>query len=216
MTQLLKRLWLNKLRDLEFLLEITLEQLILLISNLFLGAIMAQGIRQGRRDRHFFYHAFTISLSILLLSETVAAQSLNSKIAQQPPSINSQAYSEGQKLLEAAQQLLRQGTNPSRVEAIALYEQALAIWRKIGDRASEALTLQSIGLAYVLQNDNQKALENYTQALEIRRALNDRFAIATSLYFVGGVYSNLGEKQKAIQSYNQSLTLFSAEKILHK
>ncbi len=173
---------------------------------------MAQGIGQGRKDRHFFYRAFTVSLSILLISEAVAASPPSSKIAQQPPSPNSQAYSEGQKLLVEAQQLLRQGNNQSRAKAIALYEQALAIWRKIGDRSAEALTLQSIGLAYLLGNDNSKALENYTQALEIRQALGDRDGEAIMLNSIAGVYSNLGEKQKAIQYYNQSLTLFRAEK----
>lgn len=76
---------------------------------------MAQGSRQDRYQ-HFFYRTFTISLSILLLSETIVANTRSSVAAQQPPvtsspSRNSQAYSEGEKLIDEALQLLRQGSS---------------------------------------------------------------------------------------------------------
>jgi len=84
----------------------------------------------------------------------------------------------------------------------------LAIGQKIGDRALVALALQGIGLVYVLQSDNPKALEYYNQALVIVRDLNNAYGEAILLSSVAGVYSNLGEKQKAIQYYNQALTLW--------
>lgn len=178
---------------------------------------MTNEIRHGKKYPHFFYRALIVSLGILLLSETVAANTSSSKIAQQPPTTtsprrNSQANNEGQKLLDEALELLKQGTSQSRTNAIAKYEQVLAIGQKIGDRPLVALALQGIGLTYVLGNNYPKALENYTQALAIRRALGDRLSEAFALNAVAGIYSNLGEKQKAIDYYNQSLTLFRAEK----
>ena len=50
---------------------------------------MTKGIRQGRKEQRFFYRALTVSLGILLISETVAANTLSSKIAQQPPATDS-------------------------------------------------------------------------------------------------------------------------------
>ena len=68
---------------------------------------MAQGIGQ-HRYQHFYYRAFTVGLSILLVSETVAANASISKIAQQQPaanspSRNSQAYKQKEKLIDEAQ-----------------------------------------------------------------------------------------------------------------
>jgi len=107
---------------------------------------MTNEIRRGKKYQHFFYRAMTVSLGILLISETVAANTLNSKIAQQLPAItspsrNSEANKEGQKLLDEALELIKQGTSQSRTNALAKYEQALAIGQKIGDRPLVALAL---------------------------------------------------------------------------
>jgi len=160
--------------------------------------------------RHLFYRALPISLSILLLSETVAA---NTIVAQQPPAATSPSLSsQKQQLIDEALQLVRQGSKQSLANALSKYEQALTIGRKNGDRAFVALALQGIGLVYSLQNNYPKALENFTQALEIRRALGDRLSEAFVLNALAGVYSNLGERQKAVQYYNQSIVIFRAEK----
>ncbi len=50
---------------------------------------MTNEIKHGKKYQHFFYRALTVSLGILLLSETVAANILSSKIAQQPPATSS-------------------------------------------------------------------------------------------------------------------------------
>jgi CHAT domain-containing protein len=110
-----------------------------------------------------------------------------------------------------AEKLLNQGTAESRQQAIAKYEQALKIWRDVGDAREEASTLLGIGTVYYLQSDNQKALDYFNQALVIRRQLKDRVGEAIMLMSVANAYSNLGEKQKVIDSYNQALQLFRAE-----
>jgi CHAT domain-containing protein/tetratricopeptide (TPR) repeat protein len=153
-------------------------------------------------------------VAILMLSHPmVVTASIAGAIAQQLPK-NSPEYVKGKQLLDEAQKLLQQGTGKSRLEAIALYEQALLIWRKIGDRNSEATTLLSIGTLYYTLSQNQKALEYYNQALVIRRELKDNFGEAVMLSSVAGAYWNLGDKQKALQSYSQALSLFQREKKL--
>ncbi|WP_193195464.1 CHAT domain-containing protein [Nostoc sp. MG11] len=161
--------------------------------------------------------SLTLLLSMVLLADAVAAtpRNIKSQIAQQSeatPQAAKRASARGQQLLQEAQKLYERGTGESRRQAIAKYEEALKIWREIGDRNSEATTLLSIGTLYFIQSDNQKALEYYNQALVIRRTLKDRFGEAVMLSSLAGAYSNLGEKQKALSSYNQALSLFRAEK----
>ncbi|MBD2607260.1 tetratricopeptide repeat protein [Scytonema hofmannii FACHB-248] len=153
-------------------------------------------------------------VGILMLSHPmVTIASIAGAIAQQVPK-NSPEYVKGKQLLDEAEKLLQQGTGESRQRAIALYSQALLIWRKIGDRNSEATTLLSIGTVYYTISQNQKALEYYNQALVIRRELKDSFGEAVMLSYAAGAYSNLGDKQKSLQFYNQAVSLFQAEKKL--
>ncbi|NEU74237.1 tetratricopeptide repeat protein [Hassallia byssoidea VB512170] len=149
----------------------------------------------------------------MLSHPMVVTASIPSAIAQQVPN-NSPEYVKAKQLQDEADKLLLQGTGESKLQAIALYSQALLIWRKIGDRNSEATTLLSIGTLYYTLSQNQKALEYYNQALVIRRELKDRFGEAVMLSSLAGAYSNLGDKQKALQYYNQAVSLFQAEKKL--
>jgi CHAT domain-containing protein/predicted negative regulator of RcsB-dependent stress response len=122
------------------------------------------------------------------------------------------AATRGQQLLQEAQKLYEQGTATSRQEALAKYEEALKLWRQIGDRSYEATTLLAIGTLYYTQNDNQKALTYFQQGVTIRRELKDRFGEAVMLNSVANAYANLGQPQKALSFYNQALPLFRAEK----
>ena len=162
--------------------------------------------------------ALTILLSILLGSTPLMAKAVAKSvfIAQQPAasshSEQQQATVQAEQLMQQAQQLLGQGTAQSQQQAIAKYQDALVIWRQIGNRPQEATTLLSIGTLYYSLNENQKALDSYERALAIRRELNDRVGEAVMLFSMGGAYSNLGENQKALEYYNQALALFQTEK----
>ncbi len=92
-------------------------------------------------------------------------------------------------------------------KALDFYNQALIIWRVLGERSGEASTLSNIGVVYDALGEKQKALEYYNQALPLMRAVGDRLREATTLNNIGKVYSNLGEQQKALEYYNQVLSL---------
>ncbi|HKQ92952.1 MAG TPA: CHAT domain-containing tetratricopeptide repeat protein, partial [Blastocatellia bacterium] len=94
--------------------------------------------------------------------------------------------------------------------ALKKYEEALPLWRRIGDRRGEALTLVSMGMAYYSLGERQKAVDFLTQALSLHRAAGDREDEATTLYFIGDSYQSLGENQKAIDFYAQALPLARA------
>ncbi|QLE56636.1 tetratricopeptide repeat protein [Nostoc sp. TCL26-01] len=160
----------------------------------------------------FSRYSLTILLSVVILAESVAAQSgmIHLQLAQQSRTTSQNA--EGQRLLQEASKLLEQGTAESRQQAIAKYEQALKIWRETGDRNFEATTLLSIGTLYLIQGGNQKALDYFNQGLTIRRELKDRVGEAIMLYSIAGSLANLGERTKAVTYYNQALALFRDEK----
>ena len=147
---------------------------------------------------------------LMLWHPIVVTASIAGAIAQSQN--NSPESVKGKQLLDEAEKLLQQGTGESKLSAIALYQQALLIWRKIGDRNSQATTLLSIGTIYYTLSQNQKALEYYNQALVIRRELKDRTGEAVILYSIANAYSSLGEKQKSLSFYNQSLSIFQTEK----
>jgi tetratricopeptide (TPR) repeat protein len=141
------------------------------------------------------------------LSQPVAGAGRVGKVVQTAQTNSSDA---AQKVYGEAEELYEQGTAEALRGAIVKYEEALKLYREAGNRSREALTLNSIGGAYLNLGENQKALDYYNQSLPLKRAIGDRGGEATTLYNIGGIYLNLGEKQKALDYYNQSLSLFRA------
>jgi tetratricopeptide (TPR) repeat protein len=91
--------------------------------------------------------------------------------------------------------------------ALANYEQALHLYREVGDRAGEAATLNNIGLVYNGLGDRRQALTNYQQALPIAREVGDRAGEAATLNNIGGVYAGLGDARQALTYYQQALPI---------
>ena len=60
------------------------------------------------------------------------------------------------------------------VDALSVYEQALALCRDAGDRPNEAITLNNIGGVYDGLGELGRALDCYEQALSIAREVGDR------------------------------------------
>ncbi len=116
------------------------------------------------------------------------------------PDTAKQAFNQGVQLCE-------QGTAESLQQAIAKFEQALPLYRQLGDKAQEARTLFYIGFVYDALGEKQKALDYYNQSLPLTRTLGNKQGEAATLNNIAGVYNTLGEKQKALDYYNQSLSL---------
>jgi len=107
--------------------------------------------------------------------------------------------------------LLRgQGTTESLQGAVKKYEEALPVYRSIGDPRREAQTLSGIGMVYYSLGERQKALGYLTLALPLSRAIGDSTSERYTLHNIGFVYDALGEKQKALDYYAQALPLFRA------
>ncbi|HEY9673555.1 MAG TPA: tetratricopeptide repeat protein [Waterburya sp.] len=110
-----------------------------------------------------------------------------------------------------ADRLLEQGNkqlDTSQFQAaLQSYQQALAIYKEIGDRKGEANSLRNLGNVYYSWGQYQKTIEFYQQSLAIAPEIGNRQWEADSLNNLGETYRNLGQYQKAIEFYQQSLII---------
>ena len=110
-----------------------------------------------------------------------------------------------------ANHLLRQGRQQDETsqfqEALQSYQQALSIYRELGDRAREGATLHNIGAVYRKLGQYPEALKHFQQALVIRREVGDRAGEGTTLHNIGAVYSKLGQYPQALEHCQQALVI---------
>ena len=91
--------------------------------------------------------------------------------------------------------------------ARALYEESLAIRRKLGDRWGIATSLNNLGLLAREQDDYPAARALSEESLAIQRELGDREGIALSLTNLGSVASAQGDDAAARTLFKQSLVI---------
>ena len=110
-----------------------------------------------------------------------------------------------------ADRLLKQGNQQYKISqfqaALQSYQQALAIYKEIGDRKGEANSLGGLGNAYYSLGQYQKAIEFYQETLAIAREIGNRNGEANSLNNLGNAYRSLGQYQKAIEFYYSALAI---------
>jgi tetratricopeptide (TPR) repeat protein len=82
-------------------------------------------------------------------------------------------------------QLYQQGTAESLRQAITKFEEALPLYRAVGDRRKEAVTLVYIGYIYNALGEKQKALSFFNQSLPLSRATGDKAGEAATLNNIG-------------------------------
>jgi tetratricopeptide (TPR) repeat protein len=166
--------------------------------------------------------SFTVFISIVLLSHSVVATASTSiEVAQQPQS-NSQdaniaaantAVNQATQLLKEGQALLSPGTAKSKEQALAKYDEALKILRKIDVnqlpifiypkfRNVEATVLQSIGSLYHAQTKPQEALKYLNEALSVRQELQQR--LEKTIQDINSK-SNLENKQQLLNFFQEAL-----------
>ncbi|MDJ1168552.1 CHAT domain-containing protein [Roseofilum sp. BLCC_M154] len=92
-------------------------------------------------------------------------------------------------------------------EAFASWEQALALYREMGNRQGEAASLGNLGLAYQSLGQYQRAIDFYEQSLTLAREIGNRQGEASSLGSLGIAYRALGQYQRAIAFHEQYLTI---------
>jgi CHAT domain-containing protein len=94
-------------------------------------------------------------------------------------------------------------------QAIAKFEEALTLWRQLGDRQGELRMLACLGKEYLNIGEPQKALKYFREALPLAQALGDRYQEADLLLDFGRVYHRQNESQKALAAYDQARQAFA-------
>jgi CHAT domain-containing protein/Tfp pilus assembly protein PilF len=102
---------------------------------------------------------------------------------------------------------LRQGTLEEKRKSIEKYQEALALYRSVGDRSKEAVTLNNIGVSHMFVGELQEALDKHNEALALSRVIGDRREEANALIYIGAAYWSRGELRTALEKYNEALPL---------
>ncbi|MBV9281378.1 MAG: tetratricopeptide repeat protein [Chloroflexi bacterium] len=92
--------------------------------------------------------------------------------------------------------------------AEALHEEALALRRRMGDRAAIAVSLNNLGAVAEHRGQYDRAVALYEEALAAVREGSDRWSIALMLGNFGGVLANLGDFDRAAAFDEESLSLW--------
>ena len=96
-------------------------------------------------------------------------------------------------------------------KALELFEGALSIFNRLGNKEDISNMLSNIGSNYYFRSRFDKAIEFYEKTLEIDRQRSDSAAIAISMNNIGMVYSRWGKHLQALEFYNDALNYTSSE-----
>jgi predicted ATPase/predicted negative regulator of RcsB-dependent stress response len=93
-------------------------------------------------------------------------------------------------------------------EARNHYETALAIYRTLGSRRSEGITLDTLGTLHAGQGRREEAEANYRAALAISREVGDRHAEGLALSHLGTQDNIQGRGEEARAHHEAALAIF--------
>ncbi len=93
-------------------------------------------------------------------------------------------------------------------EAVLTWQQAIEVYKLIGDKKGVANMLSNQGAVYFNQGDDAKSLELHLQSLKMSEEIGDTLRILTSLTNIGAVYLNKpATYQKALEYFLRSYKL---------
>jgi tetratricopeptide (TPR) repeat protein len=95
-------------------------------------------------------------------------------------------------------------------EATDYYEQALALFRELGDRQGEANSLMGLGMVARSQGNYKEAIDYYEQALDIMREIDDTAGIASISWNLGLLYEAQGDMERAVPLMQASIDFDAA------
>jgi CHAT domain-containing protein/tetratricopeptide (TPR) repeat protein len=111
-----------------------------------------------------------------------------------------------ERAFEDGDRLVRAGPG-QRSTALLKYQQALGIWRAIGDRVEEMRTLQSAGTLHRDSGNSREALEYFESALELAKAEKLEIDRAEILRAIGTVHFRNGNPSRALEYCSRALEI---------
>jgi CHAT domain-containing protein/Flp pilus assembly protein TadD/flagellar biosynthesis chaperone FliJ len=163
-------------------------------------------------------------LCLCLGSETVNAYPQKTPTHLTPSSqhiAQTDTGTQAEQLFDEGLQLFKEGTGKSRQQAIKKLEQALPLWREIGNKKREAWTNIFLSRTYFLLGNEQQALKYLNQSLSLESIINDDTIkgatldnlgfVAEQLFYEGSQLFKEGtgkSRQQAIKKLEQALPLW--------
>jgi tetratricopeptide (TPR) repeat protein len=92
-------------------------------------------------------------------------------------------------------------------KARSYYDEALTLFRQVGDRRGEGNALGNLGLAYADLGQLERAISYHEQQLAIAREIGDRRGEGNALGNLGSDYYSLGQMERAIDYFEQALAI---------
>jgi predicted ATPase/class 3 adenylate cyclase len=94
-------------------------------------------------------------------------------------------------------------------EAKPMLEEALPLFRKVGDQTGMARVLWGIGNALFFEKDYANARPMLEEAVALNRKLDDQFGLGWSVHTLGLVTFNLGDFERARACWTEAIHLFA-------
>ena len=110
-------------------------------------------------------------------------------------------------LFAKAEDLRQKSDAEANRNSLALYEQAMTLWRGLGEQAEVAHTLKHIGDVHQSFYEMKEALSFYHQALALFRKVKDLRGEAETLNETTDVYANLGDQQNATRDHLRAMKI---------
>ena len=95
----------------------------------------------------------------------------------------------------------------NHVETLSHYQQALQIFREIGEKRLEGTLFGDIGMLYLLQGNHEEALSHLQQAIASSREIEAQVNLGRYLGNMGLLYVAQGNHEAALSHYQQALAI---------
>jgi CHAT domain-containing protein/predicted negative regulator of RcsB-dependent stress response len=124
------------------------------------------------------------------------------------PTARDRSRIEAETLFQEGLRLSQARTVESVKQACEKYETAAALWRELGEKEAEALTLTTLGYSRESLEENEKAIDAHGRAVSLYRELNDKRGEASGLSRLSLANAYLQKPDAAIEHYHQAKAIF--------
>jgi eukaryotic-like serine/threonine-protein kinase len=92
-------------------------------------------------------------------------------------------------------------------EVLRNEQEAITIWRHIGQKRGLAFSLNAMAAAQASLGDTKDALPNFQEALQVRREIGDKRGLGDTLIDLGNFSDERGDHDQALKMYKEALEL---------
>ena len=150
--------------------------------------------------------AYVLAVHAVQVADTNATYLLSASLTDAAGQTDIQR-AQAERLMEEAARTFVVNDTESALRVISKIEESLRIWRALGDRYWEAVSLVGLGGAYLNSGDHAKAESHLLEALKILEALRDEPGIAAVCLNLGGLHLMTSDEAQAKKYLNRALVI---------